>query len=211
MEFPIVEFFVMGGILTWLAILGAFTVISFAMYRDSYAAAVGFFIATVVALTLFGPLVPTIQGIEFTFWLVLKWFGTHICCGVAWGMFKYLVLFTSEIKDKYYSAKREWLRKEGVEGDTVPVDKKEAFQVYLANSSEFGKYLGNKRVVSVKPDAWDHKADITAWMVFWPFSLAETVLGDLLRIVYRRIQTLLGRMMNAMTDFMFKGIEKDWK
>jgi hypothetical protein len=210
---PLVEFFTLSGLFGWLLLLGGFFLVSACMFRDSYMAATGFLVAVLVLFLLFGSLVPIVGGIEFSLMWVLKHIGGFILCGVVWGLFKYLVLFTSEIKDKYYDVKKGWLKKQGIEGDSVPEELKEKFAQHLMRNTQFhnGGKWGTLTTVRVKPDAWEHRDDITAWMVFWPFSLAETLLGDVLRIFYKRLQTVLGRFMNAMTDFMFRGIEKDWR
>ena len=211
-ELPWFSLFVFGTLFGWLVILAWFVLISLCLYNDNYHATIGFSILAFVSMALFGDLVPIVKATEFTLGLILKWLVMYVGCGVVWGLFKYLVLFTSEIKEKYNDTKRAWLKKNGISGNEVPADMKASFADYLVKNTNFhnGMY-GEQRRVQVKPDAWEHKADITAWMTFWMFSLAETVLGDLLRIVFRRIQTMLGNMMNAATDWMFRHIEKDWK
>lgn len=55
------------------------------------------------------------------------------------------------------------------------------------------------------PIANDYKEQIITWMVYWPFSMLWTLINDPLRRVFELIYRRIGKLMQSISDSIFKG------
>jgi hypothetical protein len=58
-----------------------------------------------------------------------------------------------------------------------------------------------------RPQAAEAKGKITAWMVFWPFSLIGTVLNDPIRRLFAFLFGRFKHLYQRMSDAVFKDVE----
>jgi len=65
--------------------------------------------------------------------------------------------------------------------------------------------------LSRKPAAAEAKGKITAWMIFWPFSLVGTVLNDPVKRIFTFLFGRFKHLYQEMSDRVFKDVDFDWK
>ncbi len=59
--------------------------------------------------------------------------------------------------------------------------------------------------------ASDHKADLTRWATYWPFSIVGTLLNDVVRVIWEYIYEILQSTYQRIADSMFKDVDDDIK
>ncbi len=70
-------------------------------------------------------------------------------------------------------------------------------------------YRGNS--LRQKPMAASNKAKITAWMIFWPFSMVGTVLNDPVKRIFTFLFGRFKHLYQKMSDGVFKDVDFDNK
>lgn len=59
-----------------------------------------------------------------------------------------------------------------------------------------------------KPKAIKHKTRIIGWIAYWPLSVVRFLCGDMLFRIANRIYQLLSRQYEAVTTWVFSGLEE---
>jgi hypothetical protein len=121
--------------------------------------------------------------------LVLAYFAV----GAIWGVVKWVFFVHSQL-EQYNEAKARFLAENKLTAIDTP---KAAFDFREFISRRFSR-------VEVNPQVSNHKADVTFWMSYWPFSALWTLINDPVRKFFRMIYTYLQGTMQSISDRMFK-------
>lgn len=117
------------------------------------------------------------------FWSIKMWYGK-----------------VSKMRDRYDEAKVSFLQDNGyAEGWVIKEeDKKEWLRKLYALDIEI-------------PRADENKGDIIRWMAYWPWSVLNYLLWDLLVEIYERLFKLLKTMFQKISDNKFRDVKDDFK
>ena len=192
------QWIIIGGILFWslLAVLSVVIVISVHDHIEGFALSVaGLFI---VACILFGNLYPWAKAnVSVLIWYAIA----YPLIGVAWSFPRWL-LFLDKIKREYKArlakfgelSKDRWDKWEDeVSGCYL------FYSVGLVFKGDTGKLT--------PPQFQDHKGRITGWMLLWPWSMIDALLGELVFRFFRWMRDSLKRFYQAISDKMFLDIQ----
>jgi hypothetical protein len=123
--------------------------------------------------------------------------------------------------DEYETLKFKWLKEKGVDSKVIPDSLKVAWLDYLKENTSYlkvrkvydeeTKTWTQKPCVEIQPRAWENKSRITSWMAYWPWSMFWTLLADVLKQVFQKIQKWCGHLMDAISNIVFKGVDSDFQ
>lgn len=113
------------------------------------------------------------------------YFGGYIVAGVVWSFVKWF---------SFLMRFRDVLKEIDVPGS----------EHYRETS-----YRGNS--LNQKPMAARNKKKITAWMIFWPFSMVGTVLNDPVKRIFTFLFGRFKHLYQKMSDRVFKDVDFDPK
>lgn len=125
----------------------------------------------------------------------------YLVAGVVWSFIKWFS-FLMKFRDEYRSIKASWLEKNGIPQDqALTIEQAEHLRRYLADRWTHTFY-GNS--FAEKPKAAKNKRRITAWMSFWPFSLAGTLINDPIRRLFTWLFNTLKAGYQKVSDHVFR-------
>lgn len=193
------EFITFGGVLFWIFV-GAVTLILAAQVNDEKTGyAFLTFFAAIALLIGFSntPILATIQQHPI---YVLYGFLAYVAIAGVWAVVKWRLFFLPKLFDRYDDIRRQFLLTAGPNGqplNDMPAD--QAVRDRFNKRSEVQSLdINYNRMVS------HNKSRITTWMIFWPFSLLGTFIGDFLHrvftTIYKAIAGGLQRMSNRMAS-----------
>ena len=186
------QFIEFGGILFWI-IVGVVTLILAAQVNEEktgYATlTLLVFIAALVAFSN-TPVLETIkQHPIYVLYGLLAYFGIS----GLWAFAKWRLFYLPNLFDQYDELRTEFLKRRGLK--EMPADPKVR--------EDFAKDRAVERLnISYFRMVRHNKGRITSWMVFWPFSLIGTFLGDFLHRVFTTIYKTIAGGLQRMSDNM---------
>ena len=191
------DFVQFGGVLFW-AIVGVVTLILAAEVNEEksgYATLTLILgIAAIVAFTD-APVLDTIK--THPIYVLYALLGYLAIAGI-WAFVKWRVFFLPNLFDRYDELRSRFLKTAGPNGEALndfPADPRvrDAFSqdrdVRVLN-------INHNRMVS------HNKGRITTWMVFWPWSLIGTFIGDFLHRVFTTLYKSIAGGLQRMSDSM---------
>ena len=185
------ELLAFGGVMFWtiLGVIGL--IITTQVHNERVGWAAFTFIAIIAALILFtnvpkllanATLLDYVEGILLYFalagiWAIIKWRG----------------FFLPSLFRRYNDLREDFLfRKKLNEMPADPTVIKDFNDQYGVQSLN----INANRMVR------NNKGRITTWMIFWPFSLLETFVGDFLANMFDRIYRSIHGLLQRMSDSM---------
>lgn len=125
----------------------------------------------------------------------------YLAVGVVWSFIKWFS-FLMGFRDRYREVKTEFFASHGVPLDqALNKEQAEAFHHTLWRQSWNG-YRGVN--LSKRPSATNNKRRITAWMSFWPFSMAGTIINDPIRRLFKFLFNQLKASYQRIADHVFR-------
>ena len=224
---PLYVLFIMFSPLWWLLILGASVAIICSLEYETrhyetlddnrcYGGGTWATITLVTTLLLlnFFSTTPLLTWISVYRYEFLAGVLGYFVGGAIWGVCKWY-FFNKNRYEKYELEKRTWLHNKGYTGTEIPDNLKAAWTDYLKGSSTWSystdRYSSkDTRVVQIKLQSWQHKSRISMWMTYWVWSLAWSLLDDIVKNAFRKIQQHLTGLMESITNRVFKGVENDY-
>jgi len=207
---PLVLIFLMFGPLWWALLLVSSILIILSIEKDNSTGATITFLATIVLMTLCGntPLITWVKTSPET--VVMTILG-YFVFGAAWGVWKWY-LFSRKKLSAYEFEKKQWLHRKGVNTPEVPDEFKSEWSKYLLGTDEWSYQSGDRiRHIQLRPLAWQNKSRIIAWMTYWPWSFVWSLFDDLIKNSFLWIQTFLSKLMESISESVFKNTDKDLK
>jgi len=191
------EWIVIGGVLFWgiLAVLSFVAMISIHNRCEGFAlTALGLF---AVVCILFGDLYPwAIANASVLIWCAVA----YPLIGVAWSFPRWF-LFLDRVKSEYKSQLAEFgklSKDKWGEWGRVVVCSWSLYDAGLQFDAETGKLT--------PPPFHSNKERIFGWMLLWPWSMLDALLGELVFRVLRWVRDSLQRFYQAISDKMFSEI-----
>lgn len=168
---------------------------------EKFSAAVVTLLFFLLMIWLFGDL--RISMIREHYMSLLQLGGIYLVGGVITSFLKW-AFFVRDSKDKYDTAKDEFLDRKGHKGaKTVPEELREEWNNEV-NRSLLERRIYDRAVTinDLIPSAREHKGRIIGWMGWWPLVVFWSLFDDIIRrgweIVYRFVQEfyqLIGSMI----------------
>lgn len=143
----------------------------------------------------------------------------YLAAGVVWGIVKWW-FFVRRIRDRYQEIKDAFLNDRRITDGKIPSDLIQTFKEFCSDrgqrgyhhSGEYDRYRlefsEDGRVVA--PVVNKHKARITSWMVYWPWSAMWTLIDDPIRRLYNRLYTLLRGFYQSIANQAFQSVDEDF-
>lgn len=168
------------------------------------------FLALIVSGIIFG------FGVVFaTIWANLYWVivasPIYLIAGGLWSVFKWDRYVVARFAD-YKKMQNEWFK-----AHSEAVARQTQLSQMAESSSDTGLTADLQRVTNelevlksrepqkeqFKPNWIDSLGKLSNWILFWPLSIVDYVLGDLLRDLIENIMNALGDWYQARTDKRF--------
>ena len=197
------QLLVFGGLWFWLTVVVEIVIVLTCNYfqRRAYSGRIATIslLAVLAAMALLGG--PNVFAIAFHYWY-LTVPAIPLFFGGGWLNATKIQwkLFIKEEAARLEEEVRKFLRKQGIEGDSVPPHLNSEWQAHLSRV---------KPPIEMKPDPDNHKNDIYFWIGFWPVSLAWTMVSDPLTRIVKHIYHYSYESMKKASADAFAGVEKN--
>ncbi len=193
-------FFVFGTLWFWVIGAAFFGLLTYFTEKDSYVA------ATIWAV-VFIWIVASVNNVSLfanpLLWL--QWGGIYLGVGAFWSLLKWFSFLNQE-KDELRKIKQNFLNQD----DTVTPRENGTF-----NDADFqkfafylNKYVPNYRSIQNRsdliPSVGEHRNELVAWIVWWPFSAFWTILNDPLRRLANFVVERMRGVYESMASRVFK-------
>jgi hypothetical protein len=195
--------FAIGTIWFWLLLFIDFCIITALVENESGVWATIVFLGSLFGLNFLWKL-PIIDSVKanpgHTALLVLSYFAI----GVVWSIIKWY-FFVHNKMVKYNNYKAEFLKDQKADAMTPELAAK--FMDHLGSRYD----ARNEGITGAAPLAREHKASLTRWGTYWPFSIIGTLLNDVVRRTWEYIYELLQTTYQRMSEAIFKSATADVK
>src|SRR5271168_5254676 len=195
--------FAIGTIWFWLLLFIDFCVITALVENESGVWATIVFLGSLFGLNFLWklPIVDTVKtNPVHTALLILSYFAIDI----IWSIVKWYFYVHNQMV-KYNTFKAKFLKDNKAESLTPELAAK--FMDFLVNSYE----ARGQGVTGDAPAASEHKASLTRWGTYWPFSIVGTLLNDVVRRTWEYIYETLQTTYQRMSEAIFKSAAADVK
>lgn len=133
--------------------------------------------------------------------LVLSYF----VIGVFWSVAKWFFFLHKE-NFKYETAKAKFLQSKNAQTLTGELAAKLFEELERINSHA---YYEKEKINATPPQALNHKATLTRWATYWPFSMVGFALNDVVRKTWTFIFELLQSTYQRIANYVFRGATAD--
>lgn len=195
--------FAIGTIWFWLLLFIDFCIITALVENESGVWATIVFLGSLFGLNFLWKL-PIIDSVKanpgHTALLILSYFAI----GIVWSIVKWY-FFVHNKMVKYNNFKAKFLADNKAESLTGELAVK--FMNWLANNYE----ARAEGIDGTAPTASEHKAALTRWGTYWPFSIVGTLLNDVVRRTWEYIYEMLQTTYQRMSEAIFKSATADVK
>lgn len=193
-------FFVFGTL--WFWVLGAafFGALTYFTERDSYVS------ATILAIVVIW-ITASVNDVSLFAnpMLWLQWGAIYLAVGAFWSFLKWFSFLNQE-KDELRKIKQRFLNQ------TEDVDLREDGTFSNADFAKFAKFINDKMYgyrdiqnrSDLIPSVGEHRNELVAWIVWWPFSAFWTILNDPLRRLANFVVDRFRGMYESMASRVFK-------
>lgn len=191
------DFVTFGGVLFWI-IVGVVTLILAAQVNDEktgYATLT--LLGTIAAIVAFTN-APVVDAVKAHPIYVLYGILGYLAIAGVWAFIKWRVFFLPKLFDRYDELRTKFLRTAGPNQTALSEMPADPAVRDKFNKVDDVRYLniGYNRMVS------HNKGRITTWMIFWPFSLIGTFIGDFLHRVFQTLYKSIAGGLQRMSDTM---------
>jgi hypothetical protein len=140
--------------------------------------------------------------INQSWYKTLIFVGLYFVIGTIWSVIRWAILCNYLFRE-YYESKQEWLESRDIIGTMqIPEDLKEAWLDYIRHHP----FERNKQryILGVAPIASCHKSEIMIWMIYWPLSLIDFAIGDLLVEIFKKIYMAISGLLQKISNRIFQ-------
>lgn len=195
--------FAIGTVWFWLLLFIDFCVITALVENESGVWATIVFIGSLFGLNFLWKL-PIVDSVKanpgHTGLLILSYFAI----GVVWSIVKWYFYVHNKMV-KYNDFKAKFLATNKADGMTPELAAK--FMDHLVNNYD----ARAEGIDGTAPAAREHKAALTRWGTYWPFSIIGTLLNDVVRRTWEYIYETLQTTYQRMSEAIFKSATADVK
>ena len=147
-------------------------------------------------------------------WDIPLWFGIYVLAGIPWAFAKWW-LFSLRARKSL----KEWmvlnpppvLDTSASMTDLEVRKKRDDFSAAMAHYSRMGipgPVVYNSLTGKFSVPASNHKSRITAWLMFWPFSILGTIFDDFLFRLWENIYEVCSTSFQRISDSVFADINE---
>lgn len=185
------EFLMFGGVLFWIIVGVLGLIITTQVHNEKVGWAAFTLIAVIAGLVLLTNIPKLLADTPPSHYLYA--FLGYLAAAALWALIKWRGFYLPGLFRRYEDLREKFLI--GKKLDEMPTDPAvlkeftDDYQVQRLN-------VGYNRMVR------NNKSRITTWMIFWPFSLLETFVGDFLANVFDRIYRSMAGLLQRMSDGM---------
>lgn len=131
----------------------------------------------------------------------------YFAIGAAWSIFKWFT-FLHKANSRYEDYKADFLTKNNAVALNGELAAKLMDEIIESNDDHY-HYDEAKKISSTPPLARNHKASVTRWATYWPFSILGFFLNDIVRKTWTYIVTLLQGTYQRISNYVFRGASAD--
>ena len=183
------EVFLIGSFWFWfLFVVAPIIFISVALFSKNI---------PIASVVLFGALAATWIFTDFHIiwlfqnpWWTLTYVAGYVLFGIGWACIKWYTLSLDKLEE--FLVQKENIQKQYDEPPIIAGPRSETFAQYVRHFYNF------------PPSPGDYKEDIYTWLVFWPLSILETLIGDYILRFAKFIYTRLVTTFDRITTHVFK-------
>lgn len=195
----LIGLFELGTVGFWILILIATLFVFFMTELEEPAWATASLILVFVTLACCG---------DFNLWHVLRANPVggilavigYVVIGATWSVGKWW-FFVRERRANYQEFRDRFMNENKLPlGEEIPNGLKKGFKERLARNTD--------KLID-KPVIQEHKARLSTWMTFWPWSMTWTMINDPVKKMFRWVLEQLQGVYQHMADSIFKGTEND--
>lgn len=185
------EFLMFGGVLFWIIVGIVGLVITTQVHNERVGWAAFTLIAVIAGLVLLTN-VPKLLANTSPMDYVYAFLG-YLVAAAVWALIKWRGFYLPGLFRRYEDLREDFLAKKQL--DEMPADPK-VIEEFNGDYRVGRLNIGYNRMVR------HNKSRITTWMIFWPFSLLETFVGDFLANLFDRIYRSIAGLLQRMSDGM---------
>ena len=201
------ELFVVGSVPFILLMVAEVIALWISISYESGLSATVSMVLTAVTLAVFGNF-NVFSVIKHHPWDTAIFVGLYFAAGLVWSFIKFR-LFSSDRRELYDETLENFLRSKNVTSLTP------ALETAWIESLRFGEFHQDLRLVNrngqdvwlVSPLAKRHKAQITTWATYWPWSLTWALFHDAIKRLWEELYNTLHTWYQKVSDSSFKGTE----
>lgn len=188
-----------GTVWFWLLSFAVVCAITALVENDEGVWATVVCIATVLSLNFLSK-VPILDFIKMNPLRTLVFIGLYFALGVCWTLAKWYLLVLNR-STKYAAFRAKFMRDRNA-SEMTP-------ELAAALEDAVNKSTSDMGVSSKTPSPAEHKADITRWGTYWPFSFVGTILNDVVRNAWNHIYNILQSTYQSIADRHFRTASSD--
>ena len=192
--------FVFGSLWFWIVGIAFFGLLTYYTEKDSHV------LATISAI-VFIWIVASVNEVSLLAnpMLWLQWGGIYLGVGAFWSLLKWFSFLNQE-KDELRKIKQRFL------DENPDVKPRENGTFTDSDFADFAKFINDKiyghRSVQNRsdliPSVGEHRTELVAWIVWWPFSAFWTILNDPLRRLANFVVERMRGVYESMASRVFK-------
>jgi hypothetical protein len=228
------ELIAFGGWLFW-GLSGIATITLFAaVSHEKVGIVIGTIVSFLAVLLVFGK--TEIRGFFFGNWQsLLMWVGIYIGVAVAWAFVKWFIL-AARRSSRYGEIKKAWFEENSIEGTAVKElspQLRMRFYHHIVSNVESNDDISQPYFTSldrgqettpselreaekkvheyIYPLPGQNKGRISIWMAAWPFSVLQTILGDLLYDLWNFLRKLGTRIFVGLSNLAWRKHRADFE
>jgi len=195
------EFFVLGGLGFWLALVVWFIVL-WALVENDH----GFF--GLISIIAYGCLLQFGFNVDVLHWVLGHWMpllvflGFYFVIGAGWTFFRWY-LFNKDQREPYDTMKAEWLAgKNETNFAVIPNHLKDEWAKYIAGDWQ-------REQMCKIPLVREHKSKIMRWIGYWPISAITWAFNDMIRRLVRTIYNYIHDWLQSIANNVFASVKND--
>jgi len=202
------ELFAFGGVAFWLLAVVVFGIIAALVENEKGAWATFTFIASLAGLNFLYKL-PLLETVKLNPGKTAILIGSYFAAGVVWSIIKWALYLHNKLV-AYNDYKAKFLAKNKVTALTPELAAELQEELGRSYNNFNAKFMLAPGPISAEaPEAREHKSDLTRWATYWPFSIAGTLLNDVVRKAWDHIYNLLQSTYQSISKAIFKNATAD--
>jgi hypothetical protein len=135
-------------------------------------------------------------------WVLARDVGIYVAAGIVWIVYKWWRLCRKS-RIQYEEAKAKFLKDKEV--SVLTTELKVEWTEWLNTKGSYER----PRISARRPEASDHKEQITVWGYLWPFSVLGTFFGDWVKAFWECVYEWTAEVLMTISKFVWRGVEKD--
>jgi hypothetical protein len=181
-----------GGIIFWI-ILGIVALIIAGLVEEDKTGKATFAVGATLALLVAFTDIGIYQWIKANPLLLAEGVAAYLGIALVWAAIKWRVFYLPDLFDRYEKLRSHFLKGKGL--NHMPADQSVIDEF---NNDHIVRCLS----IQTKRNVRYNKARITGWMIYWPFSMVGTFIGDFMVRLFATMYKMLAGSLQRVSDRM---------